>query len=780
MPKAREKQEIHFQEYFRILWRRRWLVVTVFTVGLITTILAIAAAKPKFTGTAQLLIEREDPGIVRQGMPSLQLVEITQLLETYGHIFRTTDFLGKVAEELNRKLATQEVPKPDGAQDLYAKEPLHWLFSNLRTITGFHKQKVGEFFSGASMVADEQIGQEDQEGTQTEKGPYTAAKLLKLVSVRIIPRTQVIEIKSTHPDPYQAAQIANTTAGTFIKERLNRRLASTNQAIQWLQTQLKQEQTELDSNRIELYNFMQQFGILSLDESRSTKVDEEVQLVKEKVRDARQKTDDLRLRYEQTLALSKTPGQMDTIPEAATNELLKSIRTEEIKLEQESIKLASAYGSNNPKIQLINKQLSNIRESKNKEIQKIVNSIKHQYETAQAHEKALIQTQDNLQAQLEELKKKTIRYYTLKREVDSSEKVYDVLLNRFKETGLSEEIGRSTNISIIETASIPTVPTSPNIPRVMAIAVFLATCLGVGLAFLLERLDNTFTKPDQLEQHLGLTFLGAIPLLEAPVASAQSSNARALVSLDSARSSGAEAYRALRTNILLSSADLQPQVLLVTSPGKSEGKTSTAANLAAVMAQAGNRVLLVDCDLRKPKLHKMFGLDRNQGLSNLLVNRTLESAAFICKTAQPNLVVITCGPIPPNPSELLGSKRMQAFVESMRQDYDRIILDSPPLMAATDALVLTPLVDGIVLIIKAGETTRQVAQRAVKQLKDVNARVTGVVLNEIMVGRNGNYYYDYYYHYGSYYGEEDEPKKKTFWQRKKKPEKNVAKDDVLR
>ena len=630
------------------------------------------------------------------------------------------------------------------------------------------------------MVADEQIGQEDQEGTQKEKGPYTAAKLLKLVSVRIIPRTQVIEIKSTHPDPYQAAQIANTTAGTFIKERLNRRLASTNQAIQWLQTQLKQEQTELDTNRIELYNFMQQFGILSLDESRSTKVDEEVQLVKEKVRDARQKTDDLRLRYEQTLALSKTPGQMDTIPEAATNELLKSIRTEEIKLEQESIKLASAYGSNNPKIQLINKQLSNIRESKNKEIQKIVNSIKHQYETAQSHEKALIQTQDNLQAQLEELKKKTIRYYTLKREVDSSEKVYDVLLNRFKETGLSEEIGRSTNISIIETASIPTVPTSPNIPRVMAIAVFLAICLGVGLAFLLERLDNTFTKPDQLEQHLGLTFLGAIPLLEAPVASDQSSNARALVSLDSARSSGAEAYRALRTNILLSSADLQPQVLLVTSPGKSEGKTSTAANLAAVMAQAGNRVLLVDCDLRKPKLHKMFGLDRNQGLSNLLVNRTLESDAFIRKTAQPNLVVITCGPIPPNPSELLGSKRMQAFVESMRQDYDRIILDSPPLMAATDALVLTPLVDGIVLIIKAGETTRQVAQRAVKQLKDVNARVTGVVLNEIMVGRNGNYYYDYYYHYGSYYGEEEEHKKKTFWQRKKKPEKNVAKDDVLR
>ncbi len=208
-----------------------------------------------------------------------------------------------------------------------------------------------------------------------------------------------------------------------------------------------------------------------------------------------------------------------------------------MKLEQESIKLASTYGSNHPKIQLINKQLSNIRESKHQEMQRIVNSIKYQYETAQAYEKALIQAQDNLQAQLEEMKKKTIRYYTLKREVDSSEKVYDVLLNRFKETGLSEEIGRSTNISIIETAP-SRVPTSPNIPRIMAIAVFLALCLGVGLAFLLEHLDNTFTKPDQLEQHLGLTFLGAIPLLEAPVASDQNSNARALVSLDSASHPG--------------------------------------------------------------------------------------------------------------------------------------------------------------------------------------------------------------------------------------------------
>ena len=248
--------------------------------------------------------------------------------------------------------------------------------------------------------------------------------------------------------------------------------------------------------------------------------------------------------------------------------------------------------------------------------------------------------------------------------------------------------------------------------------------------------------------------------------------------MDDAKSSGAEAYRALRTNVLLSSADVQPQMLLITSPGKGEGKSLTAANLSIAMAQAGNRVLLIDCDLRKPKMHKVFSLDRDPGLSNLLVGTKVDPHLYIQKTAQANLEVITCGPIPPNPSELLGSKRMHTLLEGLRQDYQRVILDSPPIMAATDAAVLTPVVDGTVLVVRAGNTKRQVAQRAVKLLLDLNARITGVVLNEIMIGRNGYYYYDYYYYqYGGYYGEEEEPAK-SGWRKKRKHKKYVDLDEV--
>jgi capsular exopolysaccharide synthesis family protein len=776
MQSNKASQELHLKEYYRVVWKRRWLVVTVLGVTLLSTILGIAAKTPLFTGTAELLVERDDVAVSRLGGYNVSVYEIGQLLDTYAHIFKTQDFLEKVADELQQKLALQEAQKSDGSQDLYAREPLHWMFSNLRTVTHFYRDKVTQFFADDSK-AEQDAGPADLKLTRKGDRPYTAEKLGRSIKVRVIPRTQIIEIRADDPDPNRAALIANTAGATFIKEKLNRRLNATSQAVMWLQNQLKHEQGELDNARIELYNFMQQFGILSLDETRSTKLDEELLITKEKLREAKQKTEDLKLRYEQALSLSKAPGRIDTIPEAAANEILTKIRTEEMTLEQESIKLASTYGANHPKVKLITKQLSNIRESKNREIQKIINSLKYQYEAALAHVNSLANSGDALQKQLEDIKKKTIRYYTLKREVDSSEKVYDALLNRFKETGLSEEIGRSTNISIIESASPPLMPSSPNIPRTLAVGMVLALSIGVGLAFLLEYLDNTVTRPEQVEQNLGLTFLGAVPLLQARDASAENGDGKALIPLE-AKSSGSEAYRALRTNILLSSADEQPQVLLLTSPGKGEGKTTTAASLAAVMAQAGNRVLLMDCDLRRPRVHKMFGLDRDHGLSILLAGKTRDYHGFAQKTDQPNLEVITCGPIPPNPSELLGSKRMLALMESIRQDYERIILDTPPILAATDAAVLTPLVDGTVLVVKAGDTSRQTAQRAIKMLTDLKAKIVGVVLNGIMLGKNGYYYYDYYYYqYGHYYGEE-ETKEKSSWFKKRMVRKSVEKDET--
>jgi polysaccharide biosynthesis transport protein len=766
---SEQQYEVSIKDYLHVVWKRRWLVFSVALAVMVSTIIAIGAKVPRFSATALILMEKETPMFGKEAAYSVYDTE--RFAQTQLRLMETDDFRYKVATELTRLAYLPKTQASDPDSDPYTKEPMHSVLSRIRMVSTFFKEKV----DGAMETFSSEADRNAEQASNRAKGilpKYSVGRLKGSLDIKLIPRTDIIQVIAQDPSPEEASLIANTVAETFVKDRLGRRLGNMRQAVQWLQDQLKQEQTGLDSARIELYEFMQQYGILDMDEVRGTKLDEEIQILKEKAREASEKVDSLKLHYEQILALSKNPSQMDSIPEVATNELLKELKSEELKLEQESIKSSNTYGSNHPKIVALDKQLRNVREGKSRELQKVINSIKLQYDTAVIHYQSLINSQLRMENDKENLKKKTIRYYTLKREVDSGEKIYDVLLNRFKETSLSEEMSKGVNASLVQMALVPEAPSSPNVKVSLALGLFLAMALGIGLAFLLEYLDNTFTRPEQVEQNLGLTFLGAVPSLDAELYAKQNGDGRSLIALEGGRSSAAEAYRALRTSILLSSADVQPQVLLITSPGKGEGKTSTAANLATVMAQAGNRVVLIDCDLRKPRAHKVFGVNREPGVSNFLVSKEPTPGAFIQKSAQPNLEVIACGPIPPNPSELLGSKRMQLLLTYLRDNYDLVILDTPPVLAATDAAVLTPLVDGCVLVVRAGETRREMAQRAVKLLSDLNARMTGVVLNEISLGKNGYYYYDYYY-YGQYYGDEEQPTGK----RKKKRRRSSSHED---
>lgn len=750
---------MNIKDYLLVAWRRRWLVFSVTLAVSVTTLIVLAGRKPLFTASAQVLLERAQSSPL--GQPSFYYYD-PYYAETQLRLIDTDDFARKVVDELNARAAAGTLPKASQA-DVYAGEPFHGMLSRVRTITDFYREKMSFFYGPSGEEAAKSAPADDAEASS---GPFNLGNVRGGLKVKLVPKTEIIEISSTQPDPERAALVANTVAEVFLKDRLNRRLGSLQQAVGWLQAELKDEQIDLDKSRIELYEYMNQYGILSIDEKRGTKLDEELKLLEEKVRIAHENTASLALKYEQVLNLSKSPALIDTIPEAMTNKVLGDLRTQEIQLQQEAIKLSAVYGSNHPKIMALERQIQNIRTAKNQEIQKIVNALKVQYDAALMHEKSLVQSRDHLQRELDELKKQTVRYFTLKREVESNEKVYDVVLNRLKETTLTEEFTKTPNATIIQRAVPPLAPSSPDVRRGLPLGILLALALGVGLAFLLEFLDNTFTKPEQIEHLVGLTFLGGVPSLDVDNR-ARIEGPTNLPALTGAKSSVAEAYRALRTSILLSSADVQPQVILITSPGKSEGKSMTAANLATVMAQAGNRVVLVDCDLRKPKQHKNFNVKRDQGLSALLVARKMELNGFVQQTAQPNLDIITSGPIPPNPSELLGSKRMHALLDMLREAYDRVIIDTPPILAATDAAVLTPQVDGTVLVFRAGDTTRQMAQRAVKLLSDLNARITGVVLNEVMVGKNGYYYYDYYY-YGHYYGEEEEEGGKRRWRKKRR------------
>lgn len=751
-----DKELFNIRNYFLVVWKRRWIVFCVALIVFVSSLIKLAAETPLFTASAQVLLEQPMQPLGGQFGYQLSL-DVGAFTETQRQILHSKEFLRKVANELN-----QQEPAgagESGKVDLYEAEPFHMLLSGLRTITSFFHKNPSPPTS-----APEKAAAEAPEKSLSARRPlYSAGQIRATLSVKGVKDTDIFLIVSTCADPRDAALIANTTAEVFIKDRLARRLESTQQGIAWLQNHLKLEQVGLDRSRIELYEFMNSYGILSLDEKRGTRLDEELKILEEKARAASESAGVLEIRYQQTLKLAASPNLIDTIPEAVTDKILAELRTQEIQLQQEGIKLSATYGTNHPKVSSIERQLQNIRTAKGQEILKIVNALKVQYDSARLQEQLIVKARDDLQNQIEDLKKRTVSYFTLKREVESNEKVYDLVLNRLKETSLTEEMSRSPNASIIERAEVPEAPSSPDVKGLIMKGLMLALALGLGTAFLLEHLDNTFTKPEQIEQQLEVTFLGAVPNLSLDGKFAH--EMRPLVALSDAKSSGAEAYRALRTNLLLSSADVQPQLLLVTSPGRNEGKSSTAANLAIVMAQAGNRVLLMDCDLRRPVLHKAFSLDREPGLSTLLVGTKVDPEPYIQKTTQANLEVITCGQTPPNPPDLLGSKRMHALLESLRKDYKFIILDTPPLWAATDAAVLTSFVDGTLLVIKAGDTKRHFAQRAVKLLGDLNARIIGVVLNKMAAGKDGYYYYDYYYYqYGLSYRDEDE-KKQSRWRK---------------
>jgi polysaccharide biosynthesis transport protein len=332
---------------------------------------------------------------------------------------------------------------------------------------------------------------------------------------------------------------------------------------------------------------------------------------------------------------------------------------------------------------------------------------------------------------------------------------------------MTEDI-RTGNIRVVDAAEIPKSPVKPKKAQNILLAIVVGLSMGVGLAFFLEYIDSTIKLPEDISQYLKIPYLGPVPALATETNPAGTLVERKpqedLITILAPKSTASEAYRGIRTSLFLSSADQAPQVILVCSSAPREGKTITTANIAIAMAQAGSKVLIMDCDMRRPKLHKLFGSDRDKGMANILVGScTLGDA--ISHTQVPNVDIIPSGPIPPNPSEILASHHMKELIQQARSRYERIIIDSPPITAVTDASILSSLVDGVVIVIRANDTHREIIRNGIAHLQSVNAHILGAVLNGVEMGRDSYYYYQYYYYY---YGEDGEKTRRTKQVRKGK------------
>jgi capsular exopolysaccharide synthesis family protein len=407
--------------------------------------------------------------------------------------------------------------------------------------------------------------------------------------------------------------------------------------------------------------------------------------------------------------------------ERNTNALLDDLKHQKITIENELVELSGQYKSKHPKIVALNTRLEAVNKSIDNETKKLI-----------------------------EVNQKMIRYNALKREVDSNKSLYESLLKKIKETEVSKEL-LTTNIRILDLATVPGGPFSPNRKQDILQGVMLGLFLGAGLAFLLEYLDSTVKTADDIETYVRLPFLGYVPSVAE--GEAKTEKEIDLISQNVPRSRISEAYRSIRTSIMFSVSEDRPlKTILVTSASPLEGKTTVGINLGIVFAQSNEKVLLIEADMRKPRICNSLDLDNKVGLSSFLTG-TEDLETSIRQTNIANLSILSSGPRPPNPAELLTSTKTRTFLEELKTRFDRIIIDSPPLLTVADTSILANIVDGVIYVIRAGALNIDMILRGKQRLSEVKSRVIGVILNNVNVKKDDSYYY---YHY--YYAEEKENK----------------------
>ena len=588
--------------------------------------------------------------------------------------------------------------------------------------------------------------------------------------------TRIIEVHYRSTDPQVAATIVNTLMQTFVENNFKARFDSTMQASDWLEKQLVDLQMKVETSQEKLVRYQREHEILGIDEKQNitmAKLDE----LNKQLTSAESERMDKEALYR--LVESGDPeaiaSSADSLEDSApgtqsASQLLETLRGKQAEIKIQTADLGTQFGPSYPKLTQLNNQLREIDSEIQAEMKKVASKVRDQYTTALQHENLLRDAFEKQKQETNKLNESAIEYTLLKRDVDTNRQLYEGLLQKLKEAGVSAGL-KSNNFRIVDSARPPADPIEPNIPRNLMFAVVLGLASGVGLAFVLEGLDNTVRTTEQAQMISGLASLGMIPLgsksaREGPnpkrLVLASSKEAVELVTKVRPQSQMAESYRALRTSLLLSNLGAPPKVIMVTSALPQEGKSTTSINCAIVLAQKKDaRVLLIDADLRRPSIHKTLGMEPGNGLSKVLTNSGTRLDEVIAPTTMlPNLFVLPAGKTPPNPAELLASSNMRDLLAELREVYDHIVIDTPPSLSVTDAVVLSPQADAVVLVIRSGQTTKQALRRSCDILTQVNAKVVGVLLNAVdLSSPDYYYYYEYQSKYARYYRNEDSPEK---------------------
>ena len=583
---------------------------------------------------------------------------------------------------------------------------------------------------------------EAENATSEERAQIAA--FIGRIQVAPVINTRLVDVHFVSSDPVFAATALNTHLDEYVRFNLDRRLESTASTLGWLGEELVKQQMIVEQSEQALASYRERQNAVSLDDDQNI-----VQARLNQLSDAVTRAQGERLQREtqwnQVQDLDPNSAEAASFPDIAADPGVRSVKADLAEYDAQLVAASGRYGARHPTIVKLRISIENATTRLREETARAIESIGNQYRAALSDENRLQAQLDEQMLAVQDLGRKEVGYSVLERGAESNRRVYESLLQQQKELQIIAN-SRANNVQLMDRAEPPVAPFTPNTRRDWFVAILAGLMMSLGLVRVFEYLDDTLKTPDDVARRLGLPLLGLVPAVRGH---------RVPVMSGPVPHDFGEAFRSLRTSLVFRSGDTSTQIIAVTSTQPLEGKTTSACNLAMVMALGGARVLLIDADMRRPSLHKSLGMTNSVGLSHVLAGQARVREA-IQRTHDPNLFALTAGQPPPNPSELLSSDRMRSLLTSLDSGpFDWVIVDTPPVLAVTDAVIIAPLVSGVVFVVGAEMTRAGHAERAVEMLQTgADFSLLGVVLNRVDFDRNKYYYSRYYgYHYKSYYGD---------------------------
>jgi capsular exopolysaccharide synthesis family protein len=707
-------KNLNLQDYLKVL-HKRWQLVLAVSAGIFALVLLVTMlTTPVYEGTAQIIIARVETDNLTGG--NRVTPQDPEFYSTQFQLIRSQAVARRVVDLLDLENGIESRVRPAGPS---------------RFSIGL--QNIKKWFPRFSSSNNDAAGEAADPNAWTA-GDKVARQLLPNVRVRPVQGSHITEVSYASPNPEFAALVANTFVQAYLEKSLEMKLDVTRRNLDWLTPKAEVERLQLQASEKKLQKYMEKNNLVTVEDRVSIIPEALTQLGRELI-SAESRTKEHKLLYDKVRAVSDDLDTAENILAVSEGGALNVLRAQILQAEQVTMELSSKYGAKHPMMLKAEADLNILQDKRRQEINRIIQKIRNQYELARSNENSIRDQLNQTKSMALGLNEKYVEYSALKREVDTNRQIYDALFARIKDQAVSGE-RQPVNISIVENAKVPLKPARPMVMLNLLLGLVLGLCSGIGVAFFLDHQDIRIKAAEDVTDYLKVPALGSITFNRV------AGNMKEIVRT-APRSEFTENYNSLRTTLLLSATDLPPRHILVSSSIAGEGKTTTATNLALTMAKAGSRVLLIDADLRKPTLHKVFKLHNQVGLSSYLAGSG--DKAIFNKGSHDNLVVIPAGPTPHNPYELLNSNRMAALLDNLEKDFDVIICDSPPILSVADSRVLSRFFDGMIIVARAGLTTYPMVQKSIRMVQEVKGKILGIVVNAVQTRDQ-----EYYGYYSSY------------------------------